>query len=75
MSEQPRGISGMALADTPKGRYLILDDEPAAAPNVFGTRTCHERHTVQMDELWIALTDARLRIANLERMMQEIKNG
>ena len=50
MSEQPRGISGMALADTPKGRYLILDDEPAAAPNVFDTRTCHERHTVQMGD-------------------------
>ena len=65
----------MALADTPKGGHLLYDDTPAAAPNVFDTRTCHERHSAQIDELWVALTDARLRIANLERMIQEIKMG
>ena len=75
MSDQPRGINGMALADTPKGGHLIYDDTPAAAPNVFDTRTCHERHIAQMDELWVALTDARLRIANLERIISEWSAG
>ena len=61
----------MAIAGTPKARYLIHDDEPAAAPDVFDTRTCNERHMDQVDALWVALTDARLRIANLERIIAE----
>ena len=65
----------MAIADTPKARYLIHDDEPAAAPNVFDTRTCHERHSDQVDALWVALIDARLRIANLERIVAELSAG
>lgn len=65
----------MALADTPKGRYLIHDEEPAAAPDVFDTRTCNERHMDQVDALWVALIDARLRIANLERIVAELSAG
>ena len=65
----------MALADTPKRRYLIHDDEPAAAPDVFDTRTCNERHMDQVDALWVALIDARLRIANLERIVAELSAG
>ena len=65
----------MAIADTPKGRYLIHDDEPAAAPDVFDTRTCQEKHSDQVDALWVALIDARLRIANLERIVAELSAG
>ena len=68
----------MAIADTPKARYLIHDDEPAAAPAAFDTRTCQEKHSAmqayqaqRLDELWVAFMDARLRIANLERIIAE----
>ena len=61
---------------------LIYDDEAAAVPEEnpagYDLDTCSQKHSrmaahqaQRIDELWVALTDARLRIANLERIIQD----
>lgn len=71
-----------ALADTPKGAaVLIYDDQPQATPlDDYDVTTCPQRHERMMayqaqrtDELWVAFTDARLRIAHLEDELRKMQ--